>query len=565
MVAELLELGDVASLAMVNALRGAIGIRPSDAIGSLEYNAFVERDEWRSAVPAHFPELLAAIEREPENARLGARVLNLFSSFSHDAVWAYAVALSDNLYAGLGARATDADALIDAVTRTQFTGLSGTVAFDASGDRVGQYQVVNLGDDVAALAAKLADEDDGAAFRIVGRWVSLANGGGNGGDGSVSQPGRLTISDGDAIRWYDGSTRVPADTPSYLVKEVEIASWVMILFGILGALGFLFCLFIMAIIFLRRDHPSLKSSTPLFGYIIASGVILALLDILLWLSPDVTVGLCITRGFLLNVAFTLVHGSIFCKSYRVYLIFSQGGASKITLSNRDLLLALACVLGLDFVILILWLTFTPMVVYELVDDEDMPTRSYSTCGTEKHSWVWFTLVLIYKGCTLIFGMFLAFVTRRIKNRDFNESKYIGWCTYSTGIIVVVVVPVLYLIIGNVDNTTSVHFVLAMAIYLVFMGTLGLLYGPRVRRVLFPTKHDAMSADALRRHASRTSLAMNNRRRTADRSRATSSAAQPSVADADDMDEGKVEMVDVELELGAAAAAPEVKQQEAQEA
>ena len=51
--------------------------------------------------------------------------------------------------------------------------------------------------------------------------------------------------------------------------------------------------------------------------------------------------------------------------------------------------------------------------------------------TMNNSYVWLLLVYGFKGILLIFGLFLAWETRKVKIAALNDSHYIGKSTYTS--------------------------------------------------------------------------------------------------------------------------------------
>ena len=61
--------------------------------------------------------------------------------------------------------------------------------------------------------------------------------------------------------------------------------------------------------------------------------------------------------------------------------------------------------------------------------------------TSDDSLTWLIVVFVYKGCILLFGLFLAFETRKVKIVSLNESRFIGMSVYGAVIVSVALTPI----------------------------------------------------------------------------------------------------------------------------
>ena len=61
--------------------------------------------------------------------------------------------------------------------------------------------------------------------------------------------------------------------------------------------------------------------------------------------------------------------------------------------------------------------------------------------TSDDSLSWLLVLLVYKGCILLIGVFLAFETRKVKIVSLNESRFIGMSVYGAVIVSVALTPI----------------------------------------------------------------------------------------------------------------------------
>ena len=57
------------------------------------------------------------------------------------------------------------------------------------------------------------------------------------------------------------------------------------------------------------------------------------------------------------------------------------------------------------------------------------------------AFLWLIVLFVYKGITLLMGVFLAFEIRKVKIVSLNESRFIGMSVYGTVIVSVALTPI----------------------------------------------------------------------------------------------------------------------------
>ena len=96
-----------------------------------------------------------AVEEIP-NASLSAQ-LQSYHAFAFDAVYTFITAINQLLLSGLTERDVRGPLLLRVMRSTVFTGVSGVVSFDSNGDRLAEYDLLNMqGDELAPEAATVA-------------------------------------------------------------------------------------------------------------------------------------------------------------------------------------------------------------------------------------------------------------------------------------------------------------------------------------------------------------------------------------------------------------------------
>ena len=65
--------------------------------------------------------------------------------------------------------------------------------------------------------------------------------------------------------------------------------------------------------------------------------------------------------------------------------------------------------------------------------------------TSDGSVVWLPILFCYKGFVLLFGLFLAFETRKVKYAALNESRFIAMSVYGAVIVSIALTPIGFLL------------------------------------------------------------------------------------------------------------------------
>ena len=61
------------------------------------------------------------------------------------------------------------------------------------------------------------------------------------------------------------------------------------------------------------------------------------------------------------------------------------------------------------------------------------------------SLIWLPILFVYKGLTLLAGLFLAFETRKVKIKSLNESRFVAMSVYGTVVVSIALTPIGFLL------------------------------------------------------------------------------------------------------------------------
>jgi hypothetical protein len=259
------------------------------------------------------------------------------------------------------------------------------------------------------------------------------------------------------------TTRYPnSNTTCEVVPEYTSIEAVTII-STMAAIGISFCLICMAIVITCRRHRIIFSLSPVFLLLTLLGLSFVFASALVQVA-HVAVPVCNAAVWLFNIGFTLTFGAIFAKTFRLYAIFGNPVLRSLTITNRQLLKALAIFLAYDIIIIILWQTLSPYIVSEEI---------YPQCKTSG-SKLYSGFLIAEKGLLLLYGAFLTYQVSGVPS-NYNESKWLGLSLYNIGITSAVMIGSFY---GLYDQISPINMAVLISVGTLFGGfsTLVLLFG-----------------------------------------------------------------------------------------
>jgi len=369
-------------------IQGWIGLLPSGGNGPVF-------DEYLANMRAHPP------TEEPSS------VISIISSgyflvaSTIDTILVYADAIKRVLQAG--GNPSHGPTLLEAIRDTEIVGLTGSITFDAYGNRIGPYDVKNfVGRDISVPAR----------FEV---------------DGSLK-----TFS---PIIWPDGTSNIPLSTIPRIQLWLKWGSAAGITLSILSGLGILACVVILIILYFQRNSKVITSATWQFLILMMAGAILGYGSIFTWIGYPKRY-LCALRIWLPPMAFIIILAPLLAKTWRLHRIFTlrHWKVAPIPLWK---LTVITCVLILgQIIICILWISLGT-IDPALKDDKKDRRYTYATCGTSKSNHILTYVTFGYLGVLVVVGAYLAFRVRKLP-RDFNESRWIGFSIYNTLLFSVII-------------------------------------------------------------------------------------------------------------------------------
>ncbi|EDO41841.1 predicted protein [Nematostella vectensis] len=286
------------------------------------------------------------------------------------------------------------------------------------------------------------------------------------------------------------NNEIPKDRSRIIFTTLVIKQPIMIAVASATAVGILLGLLFLTFNFVYRKYKFIKLSAPLFNNIIAFGCILCLASVYLFGIHDAAADdfsiVCKARAWTLSIGFSCAFGAMFIKTWRIYKICTNKKLKvKLgPLSDWYLLSLVASIIIVDLVILITWEVVDPLhhKVYNFAKEKDakkpftLNINQLNICTADMMI-VWLTVMYVYKGVLLLYGVFLAYETRNVIYAHLNDSRVIGICVYN--VVVLSVVGAFLSIILQHDNYEVMFMVLSVCIIFPATATICLLLFPKV--------------------------------------------------------------------------------------
>ena len=309
------------------------------------------------------------------------------------------------------------------------------------------------------------------------------------------------------LRWQSASGP-PRDRPKVSLETVEISIvGIMLVFV---SVGIVLCVVMAVVNCYYRKHKVIKASSPYINLLIIIGCLMGFasvvfisienIDFHLHITPKAYPFLCNIRPWLLSLGYTLAFGALFAKTWRIYRIFKNPWKQNRPLQDHVLIAIVGVLLGIDVLVLILWLTIDPLDIYAFVVDTDVESFTqelHLVCSdsnvldiTGADFTIWIIFIMIMKGSLLLFGLFLVSQTMKIKAEVFQDAKYTGIAIYGVGMCCAIGVPLAMFLmyymeedVGYFVATATITFCSYLILFMVFIPKIILL---RKYRVKVPT-------------------------------------------------------------------------------
>ncbi|XP_072017779.1 gamma-aminobutyric acid type B receptor subunit 1-like [Amphiura filiformis] len=407
------------------------------------------------------------------------------SPLAYDAIWAVALALNKtmNKLAPFGIQLENytygneeiANEIYMALNSSNFPGLSGTVAFSATGDRLAWTQIEQMVD---------------GEYKKIG-YYDFAN-------------DNLTL-EREKIVWSDAYEGKPPPDGVRTEEELQLISKkIYIPVCILAGLSICFAVVCITFNICFQHTGYIQCSQPHINNFIAVGCIIALFCVILlgldgqYVHEHQFSSVCHSIAWLLSIGFTLGYGSMFSKIWMVHGLVTQekhdsddGRKRRRKISLQEvqpwkMYIMIGIFLAVDIIFLTVWQLVDPLYrdieeqSKKIIPEKDLEIQpQLEHCEAKKFE-VWLGILYGMNGLLLIFGLFLAYETRNMTVRDLNDSRYVGMAIYNVAVLCIITAPVTIIIRSQQDAvfgfaSLTIVFCCALTLVLIFVPKMLAIY------------------------------------------------------------------------------------------
>ncbi|CAF1393101.1 unnamed protein product [Adineta steineri] len=287
---------------------------------------------------------------------------------------------------------------------------------------------------------------------------------------------------------------VPVDTERREIRRLTMNIFEIAFITTSCILGLALAIFFLTFNIIYRRQRYIKLSSPKLNNVMVLGAMHIHISILLfpldeWFLYHRLLGYaCMLRIFLISGGFSLLFGSMFLKTLRVYRIFTSRNRpllqSKL-LHDHHLLLICFYLYSIDLIFAILWQIFDPhsaQFTYKPIKGINMDViilnEIYSCHSVYRHKILSF--IYFYKSLFLVIGGYLAAKTRHVHIPALNDSKFIVWSIY-----IVVLTSLFTVIVMMSMKNLRTYVTICLVVVIITSSILCLIFLPKVIRLRSP--------------------------------------------------------------------------------
>eukprot|EP01124_Arcella_intermedia_P034498 TRINITY_DN8565_c0_g2_i1.p1 TRINITY_DN8565_c0_g2~~TRINITY_DN8565_c0_g2_i1.p1 ORF type:complete len:791 (-),score=119.98 TRINITY_DN8565_c0_g2_i1:94-2430(-) len=234
----------------------------------------------------------------------------------------------------------------------------------------------------------------------------------------------------------------------------------------------------------HKNDWEFKTGNPILvsGMIVSSWVLLA--SVLTWPLNVTRLHLCYVRVWLLDVGFVLLIGFLSAKIFKVVrIVESSMKLILLKISDHKLVASVALLSLVHIILLSVWTILADTEVKIVHVDPFRPSLDLASCSYHRIAIIWVLValdVLLY-----IFCVIYAVRLHRFKNKNFNESRIVGFGMYNIGFFSCLIFGMQY---GLQESLTKYYFRSSL-VFLAVSITVFMIIGFRLKLVLCPSTHD----------------------------------------------------------------------------
>ncbi|XP_044130179.1 probable G-protein coupled receptor 156 [Bufo gargarizans] len=221
-------------------------------------------------------------------------------------------------------------------------------------------------------------------------------------------------------------------------------------FGSLLTCGLFLSIFFFIFTIRFRKNRIVKMSSPNLNLVIVLGSVFSYISAFMFAAQGHTVSMetiIQARVSLLYIGLSLVFGPLLGKSWRLYRVFTHRVPDKRVIIKDITLLGLeAALLFMDSLLLLSWVLSDPVTCVQNVSASIKAAERATFCEvtrthlcSSKYMDFWIALLLGFKGMFLVYGTYLAGLTKNISTPPVNQSLAI---MVGSSLVIVATVTVL---------------------------------------------------------------------------------------------------------------------------
>ena len=370
---------------------------------------------------------------------------NIYANVQYDEVWAFALALNNSLdeinasNVSLTNRhhASNITAIVaKALMNIDFQGASGLIQFDGqeSTSSVEIYQVKNNVEELVGIYHP---------YRI--DQLTLLN---------------IKVED------------IPLDT--FETRILLLPLWLTITFFIVTVLCIALTFLILLIFICFQSKPEIKASSPYLSLVMFIGCCFCFIAAnmrTLHRGIEITSNIgftviCNIEVWLGSTGMNFIFATLLVRLVRIHHVFKAGnfrGKTKY-LSDTFLFLYILGICSIGVVILIIWTAIDKIkkvtVENYLADAVPPIFEVQSTCSSNNLG-IWLVIAFSYSGIIIALVVFMAIQTRKVKLKNFKDTKSVNSYIFIIVIVLAIVLPLWFVFENAVHNDVLAHIILSL--------------------------------------------------------------------------------------------------------
>ena len=210
----------------------------------------------------------------------------------------------------------------------------------------------------------------------------------------------------------------------------------------------------------HSDKKSIKATSPYLSSLIFSGSYISLIAVFSFTVRETFVDhihqkpvhfgvLCSTFVWCSTLSITLIFGTLCVKTWRIYRIFGFFRQGRVRyISDGHLIVFIILLLLIDTVFLLAWDLQNPWRINVMNSTSGDRLILHYVCKCDNLLY-WFVPLGAYKGVLVTVVVYLAFLIRHIKRKEFDFTKYIVSLIYLLLLLFAILLPTSILFVESV--------------------------------------------------------------------------------------------------------------------